>query len=261
MTDIIRVKIKELNYNKKLPLEYELSNKSGGRKKNGLWGKISNILLFLFGIRVLNYNWEKLEKSLIEEGYDTSKYGYIEVHKKKEGIWSAGPGKFSVLNGNHRVFLLQKLYGNEHEIEVRTNKNGISMIIKNVKESLDTRTTQPKTTTKEKIKKLLVWCKLLIPTVYMFGFHFVDTLLLFTTLVLSQSVLKSTKDLKTFDTLNNKWLDVVWRNLYYNHKMIVGVLLLLIYVLHLIIGDFTGFTLMLILYFVVEWILQKTHNI
>ena len=135
------------------------------------------------------------------------------------------------------------------------------MIIKNVKESLDTRTTQPKTTTKEKIKKLLVWCKLLIPTVYMFGFHFVDTLLLFTTLVLSQSVLKSTKDLKTFDTLNNKWLDVVWRNLYYNHKMIVGVLLLLIYVLHLIIGDFTGFTLMLILYFVVEWILQKTHNI
>ena len=135
------------------------------------------------------------------------------------------------------------------------------MIIKNVKESLDTKTTKPKTTIKEKIKKLLVWCKLLIPTIYMFGFHFVDTLLLFITLVLSQNVLKSTKDLKTFDTLNNKWLDVIWRNVYYNHKMIVTVLILLIYVLHLIIGDFTGFMLMLILYFVVEWILQKTHNI
>ena len=138
------------------------------------------------------------------------------------------------------------------------------MIIKNVKESLDTKTTKPKTTIKEKIKKLLVWCKLLIPTIYMFGFHFVDTLLLFITLVLSQNVLKSTKDLKTFDTLNNKWLDVIWRNVYYNHKMIVTVLILLIYILHLIIGDFTGFMLMLILYFVVEKVREaykKTNNI
>ena len=78
MSDIVKVKIKELNYNKKLPLEYEISTKSGGREKNGFWGKISNILLFLFGIKILNYNWEKLEKSLVEEGYNTSKYGYIE---------------------------------------------------------------------------------------------------------------------------------------------------------------------------------------
>ena len=95
----------------------------------------------------------------------------------------------------------------------------------------------------------------------MFGFHFTDTVLLFIVLLLSQNVLKSSEDLKKFDTLNNKWLDVVWRNVYYNHKVIVTVLLLLIYTLHLIIGDFTGFTCMIISYLVVEWILQKTHNI
>ena len=255
MGDIIRVKIKELSYNRKLPIEYNLHTKSSGRKQGGFMSKIGSALLFLFGIKILDYNWEKLEKSLKEEGYNTDQYGHVEIHKKKED------GKFSVLNGNHRVFLLQMLFGDEHEIEVITNKNEISMMLKNIQNSLNLQRTKPKTDTKEKIKKLLVWTKLLIPTVYMFGFHFIDTALLFTTLVLSQNVLKSSEDLKKFDKLNNKWLDVIWRNVYYNQRVIVAMSLLLIYVLHLIIGDFTGFTCMIITYFLVEWVLQKTHNI
>ena len=255
MSNIISVKIKELSYNKKLPIEYNSYSNSTERKHKGFWGKVTGILLFLFGIKILDYNWKKLEKSLKEKGYDTTQYGYVEVHKNKE------EGKFSVLNGNHRVFLLQKLFGDEHEIEVRVNKNVLNMFLKNIKESISSQEIKPKTDAKEKIKKLLVWTKLIIPTVYMFGFHFTDTVLLFIVLLLSQNVLKSSEDLKKFDTLNNKWLDVVWRNVYYNHKVIVTVLLLLIYTLHLIIGDFTGFTCMIISYLVVEWILQKTHNI
>ena len=52
----------------------------------------------------------------------------------------------------------------------------------------------------------------------MFGLHFTETVLLFIALVLVQNVLKGPHELKKFDTLSSKWLDVIWRNIYYNQK-------------------------------------------
>ena len=252
--DIIKVKIKELSYYNKLPVEYKNSTRKDIIEEGGFWYTLFKYVKFFLGLTIIGYDWEKLEKSLKKEGYRPDKYGPIEVHKKKK------EGKFRVLNGNHRVFLLHKLLGDEEEIEVRVNGGFLSMLIRNIYESQTKKDKKPKTTTKEKIKKILVYCKLAVPTLYMFGLHFTETVLLFIALVLVQNVLKGPHELKKFDTLSSKWLDVIWRNIYYNQKNIISFLLLIIYLLHLIIGNFIGFISMIIIYFLIERVIKKLHN-
>lgn len=60
------------------------------------------------------YNWSKLYKSLLKNGYDPEKFssfnnnvGFIKIRKNKE-LGSKYP--YTCTDGNHRVFLLKKIY-------------------------------------------------------------------------------------------------------------------------------------------------------
>ena len=58
------------------------------------------------------YNWEGLKTSLLEEGYDTKKYKPITVQPANEEF------KYFIVDGQHRVFLLREMFGDDHMIDV-----------------------------------------------------------------------------------------------------------------------------------------------
>ena len=59
------------------------------------------------------YDWETLRESIKTKGYDTNEYGKISVISfyKKYHL---------VMNGNHRVFILNEFYDDNYELEVET---------------------------------------------------------------------------------------------------------------------------------------------
>ena len=72
------------------------------------------------------YPWEKLKESLVKEGHNPKKYGYIKVRPKYNGIkydikrgkWVGTTDFFEITDGNHRVRVLKNLYGNDYKIMV-----------------------------------------------------------------------------------------------------------------------------------------------
>ena len=58
-----------------------------------------------------NYDWDTLKESLIHEGYTPTKYkdGYITVIENM------------VVDGSHRVILLNEIYGGDYIINVKVN--------------------------------------------------------------------------------------------------------------------------------------------
>jgi len=59
-----------------------------------------------------NYNWDKLEASIL-------KYGVIDPPEVTYSFNDNVSPQYSVIGGNHRIAILRKLYGSDHEITVR----------------------------------------------------------------------------------------------------------------------------------------------
>ena len=59
------------------------------------------------------YGWGGLENSIIKKGYDTEKYGFIKVIPSRDKS-----GNYEILDGNHRVEVLKKIYGEDEDIWV-----------------------------------------------------------------------------------------------------------------------------------------------
>jgi len=62
-----------------------------------------------------HYDWEGLKKSLIENGYDPEKYGYIEI--SKDGY---------IYDGHHRTSVLQDIFINDEKKEVLIKKSSMN---------------------------------------------------------------------------------------------------------------------------------------
>jgi hypothetical protein len=56
------------------------------------------------------YSWRRLRKSIKTQGYKPENFSYILVYKHEE--------KYNVINGNHRVKVLEEMYGEDYEVEV-----------------------------------------------------------------------------------------------------------------------------------------------
>ena len=59
------------------------------------------------------YDWETLRESIKTKGYDTNEYGKISVISFYKNY-------HLVMNGNHRVFILNEFYDDNYELEVET---------------------------------------------------------------------------------------------------------------------------------------------
>lgn len=72
------------------------------------------------------YDWGVLKKSITENGWCPSKFGYITISKDSYCI-----------NGHHRVVLLKEMYGEDFKVEViRLKYNYKKIFLKNLLKDL-----------------------------------------------------------------------------------------------------------------------------
>ena len=62
------------------------------------------------------YGWDKLKKSIVENGYDPENFTHMEVYKSEDD-----DSKYILINGNHRLKILEELYGLDYEVTVNLN--------------------------------------------------------------------------------------------------------------------------------------------
>ena len=80
--------------------------------------KIKDISSPLFGSKKPNfksifYGWRRLRKSISTEGYVPENFSYMQVCVDKNN-----DKKYKIVDGNHRVKMLEELYGGDFEVEV-----------------------------------------------------------------------------------------------------------------------------------------------
>ena len=84
---------------------------------------VKGLINFFRALLLINFfenrRFKKIRKSLIQNGYNPEKYGYIQVFEKNIGNTSPYRAK----DGNHRVKILKELYGEDHEITVMVSVN------------------------------------------------------------------------------------------------------------------------------------------
>ena len=93
---------------------------------------VKGLINFFRALLLLNFfenrRFKKIRKSLIKNGYNPEKYGYIQVFEKNPEYSSyvdvsSTPSPYRAKDGNHRVKILKELYGENHEIAVMVSVN------------------------------------------------------------------------------------------------------------------------------------------
>tara|TARA_R110000744_G_scaffold288474_2_gene399459 strand:+ start:895 stop:1626 length:732 start_codon:yes stop_codon:yes gene_type:complete len=65
--------------------------------------------------RFIKYDWDGLKESFDKYGYDTDRFGLIMVTSCNT---CDSDGKYEVRDGNHRLYILREMYGDEHFVLV-----------------------------------------------------------------------------------------------------------------------------------------------
>ena len=244
---IKKVKIKDLEQQQGHHATYEKAINNESSTDTNIFKKIIKNIPFLFGLKVNEYDWKKLQKSIEDNGYNPAKYGYIEVREKPNA-----KGKLEIYNGNHRVFILEKMFGDDYEVEVVVNKNVFTLIfhalllgLKNRKNKIRKSKILNKVSLNEKIVRIVYYSQLIVLCTYFFIFNFIPSALVAILIYLIYVHLKPPTELKKISFTKNKFTDVLIKNLYYNNQLILTITLILIYMLHLIVTDFVGFILVI----------------
>jgi hypothetical protein len=74
-------------------------------------GMVCKSNIFLPYKKTISYNMKELENKIRKEGYNPEKYNYITVFNFFNRV--------IVLNGKHRISVLKKIYGPDHEIKIK----------------------------------------------------------------------------------------------------------------------------------------------
>ena len=102
---IKNIKIKEITW--------ELRDRVTGN----LSDKVNSFHKLVTYISYKYYRWDALKQSILIDGYDVDKYGYIRVEE------TSGEFNYRVVNGNHRISVLYNMFGENHKIKVKVTNN------------------------------------------------------------------------------------------------------------------------------------------
>lgn len=110
------------------------------------------------------YGWDRLKKSIVKNGYEPENFTHMEVYKSEDDN-----SKYILINGNHRLKILEELYGLDYEVTVNLNDSP-----KSATKGLYDRLVRPllSTTTLNKITNIMI---LLITIWYFFIVNFIPT--------------------------------------------------------------------------------------
>jgi hypothetical protein len=198
------------------------------------------------------YNWEKLKLSILENGYNTDMYSIITVHTNSD------KDKYYVMDGQHRVFMLREMFGNDHMIDVRIMENYKPNILKSRSVSV---WLSGKIDYMYYIELVNSW----IFPIYFLIYHPILVLIIILSYYLIEKYLPDNqmyKKLKKNATLNkiNNLSEPLYGftlTLINNIQMILYLVMSIIIVLYVLITDFYGLIAIVIITSITSYILSK----
>ena len=87
------------------------------REYDRLLEEVKGIGRYFTRKHIINYKWNELKDSVKSEGYQPKEYGYIEVKETQ----AYGGYRYRVTDGNHRISVIEDLYGPDKFIDVKVN--------------------------------------------------------------------------------------------------------------------------------------------
>ena len=114
------------------------------------------------------YGWGSLKKSIVNNGYKPEDFTYMDVYKNLKS--EDTKPRYTLTNGNHRLKILEELYGLDFEVTVRLRPNPES-----VTKGLYDRLVRPIISTKT-INNIINVSLLLIVSWYFFVVNFLPTI-------------------------------------------------------------------------------------
>jgi len=223
------------------------------------------------------FNWKKLRKSLVGQGYDPEKYGYVQVLEKPiNGSNQKGVKALEVLNatgnlltidtqensyyvvdGNHRVKILKELYGEDYRVTVE-------VVINNQEDGAISTGDGPVKTLKKGLKTIPI---IYYPTIIFFIWYLLLPLLLFSLFCYvfmmftknnSKKYYTDTHPKKGFGWLyeKSKSLYEIVMTVYYNMRTGVLLVAFLVYLYYIISGNLYGILIMAAISFTIMGIFR-----
>ena len=182
------------------------------------------------------YSWRRLRKSIKTQGYKPENFSYILVYKHEE--------KYNVINGNHRVKVLEEIYGEDYEVEVICQDKP-----KTALKDLYSRMIKPLfSSNQKKIIKIINFILFAIIIWYFFIDNFLATVMLgiisWLTIIYFPENTYSLPVYYEGDPDKKKWRDrfpylyTIWLNLYKNMRVIILMLTVLGYIIYIAYGGF-----------------------
>ena len=195
---------------------------------------------------------KKIKNSIIKNGYNPEKYGYILIFEEKEN--SEIP--YRAKDGNHRLKILKELYGDEHEIAVMESVN-VSALPDELESTWDNLW--------DGISKIPF---ILLPSIIFFLWYMfleviiVSSLCYFFMLVATDISGKAHLERHPKKGLgwlydNAKFLYEWCMSIYYNYRTIVLILIILIYTYHIITTHLLGLLIIGGITIVLKYVLEK----
>lgn len=187
------------------------------------------------------YDWKGLKRSILEDGYDIDKHNPIRVHTNDKEI------KYYITDGQHRVFMLREMFGEDHMIDVDVNGKK--------------RKSREKKSITHYIELINGW---LFPG-YLLIFHTIPLIVMVVSFYLIQKYLPDNQTYKTLKkgVVLSKISDVseqlymVVLNIINNTQMILYLTIAGGISLYMLITDFYGIVLIIILNQLIKYILSK----
>ena len=186
------------------------------------------------------YDWEGLKNSLLENGYDINKYSPIAVSTSHEEF------KYFIIDGQHRTFLLREMFGEDHMIDV------------------DVRDTKKS----EKRKSIIEYIELINEFIYPVYFLIFHTIPIVVSIILFYVIQKYLPNNQLYKTLKkgklltkvsdfNEKLYAILLTIINNTQLIAYILTAIIISLHILITDFYGVIVIVILTNIIKYIVSR----
>jgi len=195
------------------------------------------------------YGWGRLKKSIVDNGYNPEDFDYMIVYENLE------PGdnkpKYTLINGNHRVKILEELYGLDFEVTV-----GLVPNPKSISKGLYDRLVSPLINT-TKLNRIVNIATITITAWYFFIVNFIPTIVCAISLWFILKYFPETNYDKRLHYEPNpdkqKWADSypltyeILLNINKNLRIILVALFLIIYLIYLISNSFIHLCVVLVL--------------
>ena len=204
---------------------------------------------YMYNNEFHKYDWKGLKRSILDGGYDIDKHGPIRVHTNDKEF------KYYITDGQHRVFILREIFGDDHMVDVEVRGDKKKVVGKIYEEGRKYRTPYsgrwPFRITSRYIEIINKW----LFTGYFLIYHTIPIIFIVTSFFIINRYLPNNEMYKTLKkgSMLSKLSDIskplytIALNAINNIQLILYITIILSVTLHVLITDFYGIMIIVIL--------------